>query len=87
MKATGRIKFQGKVAKIEPAVTADVEQMSRETNDLGQEKFGCEKTTLIGDVSLTGIKLNQLILAPQLIGSFSISDEKMKVRQARTCIF
>lgn len=87
LKATGRIKFQGKVVRIEPPVTAGIEQMSRGANDLGKEKFGSEKTTLIGDVSLTGIKLNQLILAPQLIGSFSISDGKMKVMQAKSLYF
>ncbi|KAL4579660.1 hypothetical protein LXL04_015816 [Taraxacum kok-saghyz] len=61
LKATGRIKFQGKVVK--PVSIAD-EQPTK---------------ILAGDVSITGLKLNQLMLAPQLAGVLSISPACIKL--------
>ncbi|PKA54157.1 hypothetical protein AXF42_Ash018167 [Apostasia shenzhenica] len=40
---------------------------------------GDEKTRLLGDLSLSGVKLNQLLLAPQLAGSLSISHDSIKL--------
>lgn len=60
LKATGRIKFQGKVVK--PA--AEVSKI------------------LAGDVSITGLKLNQLLLAPHLAGQLNVSPACIKVRSA-----
>ncbi|KAI7745119.1 hypothetical protein M8C21_032015, partial [Ambrosia artemisiifolia] len=57
LKATGRIKFQGKVVK--PA--AEVSKI------------------LAGDVLITGLKLNQLLLAPQLAGQLNISPASIKL--------
>ncbi|KAI3695763.1 hypothetical protein L1987_78763 [Smallanthus sonchifolius] len=57
LKATGRIKFQGKVVK--PA--AEVPKI------------------LAGDVSITGLKLNQLLLAPHLAGQLNISPACIKL--------
>ncbi|KAK9149506.1 hypothetical protein Scep_008263 [Stephania cephalantha] len=78
LKATGRIKFQGKVVRppciVNPGdfdYTKDVHGMM--INDNGK------KTSLDGEVSLSGIKLNQLMLAPQLVGSLSISREHVKL--------
>ncbi|KAI3923305.1 hypothetical protein MKW98_026898 [Papaver atlanticum] len=38
-----------------------------------------EETGPVGEVSISGIKLNQLMIAPQLVGSLSISREKIKL--------
>ncbi|KAK9073158.1 hypothetical protein SSX86_007482 [Deinandra increscens subsp. villosa] len=57
LKATGRIKFQGKVVK--PA--AEVSKI------------------LAGDVSITGLKLNQLLLAPHLAGQLKMSPACIKL--------
>ncbi|OUZ99695.1 Protein of unknown function DUF490 [Macleaya cordata] len=77
LKATGRIKFQGKVV---PISVSDMEVVSGDTNALGLEMIDDEKKTgLVGEVSLSGIKLNQLMIAPQLVGSLSISHENIKL--------
>ncbi|KAL8218910.1 hypothetical protein R6Q57_022283 [Mikania cordata] len=57
LKATGRIKFQGKVVK--PSAEAS--------------------KILAGDVSITGLKLNQLLLAPNLAGQLNISPACIKL--------
>ncbi|KAL8253626.1 hypothetical protein R6Q59_031847 [Mikania micrantha] len=57
LKATGRIKFQGKVVK----PSAEVSKI------------------LAGDVSITGLKLNQLLLAPNLAGQLNISPACIKL--------
>lgn len=59
LKATGRVKFQGKVVK-----PAEEEQDSK---------------VLAGDVSITGLKLNQLMLAPHLAGVLNISPASIKL--------
>lgn len=80
LKATGRIKFQGKVVKT--------------INDTDDKVFGYQKNMvdppminndiarLVGDVSLSGLKFNQLLLAPQLAGSLCISGEAVKLNAA-----
>ncbi|XP_043700510.1 protein TIC236, chloroplastic isoform X2 [Telopea speciosissima] len=78
LKATGRVKFQGKVLKATDVIDEEVNGV--EGNFLDRQKTDKETTTsLVGEVSLSGIKLNQLMLAPQLIGSLSISREKIKL--------
>lgn len=78
LKATGRIKFQGKVEtsdlvlKEQKIETGAGMQQSQIVDD---KEYKC----LVGDISLSGIKLNQLILAPQLLGSLSMSKQKIKL--------
>ncbi|KAJ0977840.1 hypothetical protein J5N97_013314 [Dioscorea zingiberensis] len=76
LKATGKVRFQGKVAKFASLIDEkiyDVKDMQEiQMND-------DEKTSLVGEVSLSGIKLNQLMLAPQLAGSLSISHKAFKL--------
>ncbi|KAI9097788.1 hypothetical protein K1719_025559 [Acacia pycnantha] len=75
LKATGRIKFQGKVLK--PS-TGDKEQ---KFEDRHQEQM-LEKGSadgLVGEVSISGLKLNQLMLAPQLFGLLRVSPECIKL--------
>ncbi|XP_077225871.1 protein TIC236, chloroplastic-like [Tasmannia lanceolata] len=76
LKATGKIKFQGKVVK--PIRITD-DKVVRDEKNMDRQVIDNEKTTLVGDISLSGIKLNQLMLAPQLVGSLSISEENMKL--------
>uniref|UniRef100_A0A1D1Y2C3 HPr kinase/phosphorylase n=1 Tax=Anthurium amnicola TaxID=1678845 RepID=A0A1D1Y2C3_9ARAE len=78
LKATGRIKFQGRVMKPDSlyngrAFSSEKKAPGGQFNDL--EKAG----SLVGEISMSGIKLNQLMLAPQLAGSLCVSNEKMKL--------
>lgn len=66
VKATGKIKFQGKVLQ---------DLTVRDSPTINNEKM----RSLVGEVFLTGMKLNQLMLAPQLNGSLSISHENIKL--------
>lgn len=78
LKATGRIKFQGNVEKF-PAI-ANKQPFDSENNILDVQMIDKENThSLAGDVSISGLKLNQLMLAPQLAGSLSISHECIQV--------
>ncbi|KAL5975173.1 hypothetical protein ACLOJK_031852 [Asimina triloba] len=70
LKATGRIKFHGNVS---------IPMKTTKEEVTGSEKNMLETRSLTGEVFLTGIKLNQLMLAPQLVGSLSISHENMKL--------
>lgn len=77
LKATGRIKFQGKVS-----------ETSSHSNDHSHDKHEHDFQTtakesikiLIGEVSISGLKLNQLMLAPQLAGPLRISRDYIKVK-------
>ncbi|KAL3500462.1 hypothetical protein ACH5RR_039555 [Cinchona calisaya] len=76
LKATGRIKFQGKVTK--------ASSINNEQNlHLGSNSEPSEDYTyaqmLSGDVSISGLKLNQLMLAPQLAGVLSITNGGIKL--------
>lgn len=78
LKATGRIKFLGKVIPASGigdeqvlASTKHLEHMAMEVKD--------EISKLVGDVSISGLKLNQLMLAPQLTGVMSIMHNGVKV--------
>lgn len=77
LKATGRIKFQGKVIK--PLDIPDVQVCYPEANIEDMQLKDDEDTRLVGEVSISGLKLNQLILAPQLVGALSISRKCVKV--------
>jgi hypothetical protein len=78
LKATGRIKFQGKVLK--PSSITNDQNFGFEKNKQLVEMSDKGKTdSLVGEVSIAGLKLNQLMLAPQLAGQLSISRESIKV--------
>lgn len=75
LKASGRIRFQGKVLK------------SSDEQDLGCMKTSLHVPTaddrkmhgIAGDVSISGLKLNQLMLAPQLVGQLNVSHAGIRV--------
>lgn len=78
LKATGRIKFRGKVVN---SLSATDEQDLH--SDMKSEyvviKGNNDSHILSGDVSISGLKLNQLMLAPQLAGVLSMTNEGLKV--------
>ncbi|KAK4774964.1 hypothetical protein SAY86_009899 [Trapa natans] len=77
LKATGRIKFQGKVTKasshLNDHIGHDKHKHDFETTAKESSK------SLIGEVSISGLKLNQLMLAPQLAGLLRISRDYIKL--------
>lgn len=77
LKATGKIKFQGTVLK--PCITNEQDfsfkKNEQQVKMADKGKTGC----LVGDISISGLKLNQLMLAPQLAGLLSISKDLVKV--------
>ncbi|KAJ9563032.1 hypothetical protein OSB04_008192 [Centaurea solstitialis] len=78
LKATGRIKFQGKVVK--PISPTDEHLSNTQKNVIaGGLKDTEESKILAGDVSITGLKLNQLMLAPHLAGVLNISRARIKL--------
>ncbi|XP_052185056.1 protein TIC236, chloroplastic isoform X2 [Diospyros lotus] len=78
LKATGRLKFQGKVIK--PFEVTDEQFFcSNMTMEDVQVKDKQDTHSLVGEVSISGLKLNQLMLAPQLLGTLSISRECIKL--------
>ncbi|KZV19901.1 hypothetical protein F511_32243 [Dorcoceras hygrometricum] len=78
LKATGRIKFQGKVKEAFPSIDEQVVQ-SNNTIELPPLEGDKNAKNLSGDVSISGLKLNQLMLAPQLAGVFSITSKGIKL--------
>jgi len=75
LKATGRIKFQGK-----PCSSSNEHNLGFEKNKQLLEMSDKGKTDgLVGEVLISGLKLNQLMVAPQLVGQLSISRECIKV--------
>lgn len=69
LKATGKIKFQGKVFKSSSITNMQpVEMRDKGIMD-----------SLVGDILISGLKLNQLVLAPQLAGQLSMSHGCIKV--------
>ncbi|KAK3212800.1 hypothetical protein Dsin_017506 [Dipteronia sinensis] len=78
LKATGKIKFQGKVLK---QCSQSTEKIfgSEENNQNTKMPDKEDKQSLVGEVSVSGLKLNQLMLAPQLVGSLSISRDHIKL--------
>ncbi|XP_042046608.1 protein TIC236, chloroplastic-like isoform X1 [Salvia splendens] len=75
LKATGKIKFQGKVNKY---YGDQVYQSSTNSEMIPKEDDEDEKS-ISGDISISGLKLNQLMLAPQLAGVLHISSKGMKL--------
>ncbi|KAL2897742.1 Structural maintenance of chromosomes flexible hinge domain-containing protein 1 [Bienertia sinuspersici] len=71
LKATGRIKFQGQV-------TSTSNTSGHSAGD-GGNASDRNMDSLVGDVSVSGLKLNQLMLAPQLAGHMSFSRYHIKL--------
>lgn len=78
LKATGRIKFQGKVLKPSGSISEQNSEINRQHVQT-LEKGSSD--SLVGEVSISGLKLNQLMLAPQLSGLLRVSPERIKVMQ------
>ena len=76
LKATGRIKFQGKILK--PSTTVIEQNFDKNKQHVQMLEKG-SADSLVGEVSISGLKLNQLMLAPQMSGSLSVSPESIKV--------
>uniref|UniRef100_A0A2P2KTP8 Uncharacterized protein MANES_13G069700 n=1 Tax=Rhizophora mucronata TaxID=61149 RepID=A0A2P2KTP8_RHIMU len=76
LKATGRIKFQGKVVRSH-CIASQQDLVSGADEPPLQTEANAE--SLIGEVSVSGLRLNQLILAPQLVGQLSISRGRIKL--------
>ncbi|XP_020247626.1 uncharacterized protein LOC109825238 isoform X2 [Asparagus officinalis] len=77
LKATGRIKFQGKIVKPTRNINDKIIGFEKDLEDI--QVTVNDKETLSGELSLSGIKLNQLLLAPQLAGSLCISHDTIKL--------
>ncbi|XP_054788794.1 protein TIC236, chloroplastic-like isoform X2 [Prosopis cineraria] len=75
LKATGRIKFQGKVLK--PSIGDKEQKFEDRHQEQISEKGSAD--SLVGEVSIAGLKLNQLMLAPQLFGLLRVSPECIKL--------
>ncbi|CAN8284278.1 unnamed protein product [Cochlearia groenlandica] len=71
LKATGRIKFQGKVERHSCAKDGDIESDNSED--------AAAISSLVGEISFSSLKLNQLVLAPQLAGHLSVSRDHVKL--------
>ncbi|WJX41851.1 hypothetical protein P8452_29149 [Trifolium repens] len=76
LKVTGRVKFQGKL--LEPSC-AMLEQNFDKNEELLHILENGSAYCLVGEVSISGLKLNQLMLAPQLSGLLRISPEFIKL--------
>lgn len=77
LKATGKIKFQGQV--LEPCVNNEQDVVpDKEMPDVQLAHKG-NAESLVGEISISGLKLNQLMVAPQLAGLLTISRERIKV--------
>ncbi|EXC20797.1 hypothetical protein L484_007379 [Morus notabilis] len=76
LKATGKIKFAGKV--LQPSSISN-EQVSDLEINKKQVKLTDKGNCLAGEVHITGLKLNQLMLGPQLAGQLSISRDCFKL--------
>ncbi|XVE71601.1 hypothetical protein DITRI_Ditri10aG0164400 [Diplodiscus trichospermus] len=75
LKATGKIKFHGKVLK--PCITNEQNFGPEAQPDKMVDKRS--RQSLVGDLSVSGLRLNQLMLAPQLVGQLSISRDSVKL--------
>ena len=60
LKASGRVKFQGKVVK--PSHVVDDKIYGALRSIMDQSKLESDVSRLVGEISLSGIKLNQLML-------------------------
>ncbi|RAL48542.1 hypothetical protein DM860_005966 [Cuscuta australis] len=77
LRATGRIKFQGEVAKVSSSVDSGVFQSDKYL----ELPMDCDEDAkrISGDISISGLKLNQLMLAPQLAGVLNIRSKGIKL--------
>ncbi|XP_066317019.1 protein SUBSTANDARD STARCH GRAIN 4, chloroplastic-like isoform X2 [Miscanthus floridulus] len=75
LKASGRVKFQGKIMKSINIADGNINGVLQ--SNIDQNKLETNVSKLVGDISLSGIKLNQLMLAPQSTGFLSISRDSM----------
>lgn len=75
LKASGRVKFQGKVLK--PSHVVDDKIYGALRSIMDQSKLESDVSMLVGEISLSGIKLNQLMLAPQSTGFLSLSQDSV----------
>lgn len=75
LKASGRLKFQGKVVK--PSQLVDDKIYGALQSIIDRSKLESDVSRLVGEISLSGIKLNQLMLAPQSTGFLSLSQDSM----------
>ena len=73
-KLTGRAKFQGRVVKSEE----ESEKMSKEKS-MKVETNSQEVSGVTGEILLSGLKLNQFLVAPHLSGSMEIFPTKLMV--------
>ncbi|KAF8705806.1 hypothetical protein HU200_031014 [Digitaria exilis] len=78
LKASGRVKFQGKIMKSSNIADDKIKGILH--SDIDQNEVETNVSKLVGNISLSGIKLNQLMLAPQSTGSLSISRDSVMVR-------
>lgn len=76
LRTTGRFKLQGRVVRPNKIIDGE-EAGSGGMPYVHMADSG--KPRLLGEISLSGIKINQLMLAPQLAGSLSISHDSIKV--------
>ncbi|KAJ1414075.1 hypothetical protein SESBI_19155 [Sesbania bispinosa] len=76
LKATGRIKFHGKVLRPSDSISEQNFDMNRQHVQMLGKGIA---DSLVGEVSISGLKLNQLMLAPQLSGLLRVSPERIKV--------
>ena len=77
LKASGRVKFQGKVVK--PSQVVEDKIYGALQSIMDQSKLESDVSRLVGEISLSGIKLNQLMLAPQSTGFLSLSQDSVMV--------
>ncbi|KAL6848037.1 hypothetical protein ACP4OV_022165 [Aristida adscensionis] len=77
LKASGRLKFQGKVEKSSSIVDEKISDVTQ--NIIDRNKLETNVARLVGRISLSGLKLNQLMLAPQSTGFLSISRDSVKL--------
>ncbi|KAH9324119.1 hypothetical protein KI387_004297 [Taxus chinensis] len=77
MKLTGRTKFEGRVVK--SSNSSVDENVAWKEFSSPDECGGMKASGLVGEVHLSGIRLNQLLVAPQLVGSLDISPQSFKL--------
>lgn len=77
LKATGRVKFQGKL--LEPSCTMMEQNFDQNGQHLHILEIG-SGDCVVGEVSISDFKLNQLMLAPNLSGLLRVSPKCIKVR-------
>lgn len=75
----GSIKFMGKIKRDSTTDDGDVDSENCED--------AAAVSSLVGEISISSLKLNQLILAPQLAGRLSVSRDHVKVITWFSCFW